>query len=180
MRKEIEADIETAKTLYPEIAKIIREYVELVNNNGDEDRIGYLKLENQIQKITGKSIKYNLWEIWNDGKYKPGKNMLKNEELKNAWSLWIECGINIFSYNIALPEPKIYNDLTKEDLYEIIREIQNDLYFEFKVCMDSYYKKLLTINFKNDEKYDLDIIKYKNEKYVEQHIEDIIENILIK
>ena len=100
MRKELEPKMETAKKLYPEIIKLIEEYTEYCDENGDEENIEYKKLENKLHEITGKDIsQYNLWEYWE------------------------EEGLEVLSFRIALPEPIIVNDITKDELAEIVKRI---------------------------------------------------------
>ena len=41
LRKEIEPDFETVERLYPEVLKIIMDYTEYCDENGDEDNAEY-------------------------------------------------------------------------------------------------------------------------------------------
>ena len=193
MYKQIEADIKVAKELYPKVKRLIKKYTKFVDKYGDENKIEYNKLNEKILKITEKNIncyEFNLLEIWKDFII-PGKNMLKYGDSKAYMNSWMTRILHITSFHISFPEPKIINDLTREDIIYIIEKIQNSKYGisdienkflnNFSSSLQSYFKKLLKINFKNNEKYDLDILQInKNEKYMESYIEEIIENILKK
>jgi hypothetical protein len=164
MRKELKANMETAKKLYPKIKELIEKYTEYCDENGDEENIEYKKLENKLHEITGKDIsQYNLWEYWE------------------------EEGLEPLAFRIALPEPNIVNDITKEELTEIVKIIKEDIFKEndtddefiqeFKyLCMD-YYHKLLKINFKNYKYEYFNSQKGKDGKYFEYKVEEIVEKI---
>ena len=98
MRKELKPDMEIAEKLYPKIKELIEEYTEYCDENGDEEDIEYKKLENKLHEITGKDMsQYNLWEYW-EGE-----------------------GLEVLSFRIALPEPNIVTDITKDELNEIVK-----------------------------------------------------------
>ena len=153
MRKELEPKMETAKKLYPKIIKLIEKYTEYCNENGDEENIEYKKLENKLHEITGKDIsQYNLSEYWE------------------------EEGLEPLSFKIALPEPNIVKDITKEELHEIVKIINNDIFEEefndeflkeFKYFLEDYYHKLLKINFKSYSNEYFNRQKGKDGKYFE-------------
>jgi hypothetical protein len=167
MRKDLEPQMETAKKLYIKIVKLIKKYTEYCDESGDGENIEYEKLENRLHGITGKDIsQYNLWEYWE------------------------EEGLEPLAFKIALPEPNIVEDITKEELTEIVKEIKADIFEkndavdeftrEFKyICMD-YYHKLLKINFKNYKYEYFNRQKGKDGKYFEYNVEEITEKILGK
>jgi hypothetical protein len=167
MRKELEPKMETAKTIYPQIVKLIEEYTEYCDENGDEENIEYKKLEGKLHKITGKDIsQYNLWEYWE------------------------EEGLEPLCFKISLPDPNIVNDITKEELTEIVKRIKegifkksyNDDEFaeEFKYFLKDYYHKLLRINYKNYSNDYFNRQKRKDGKYFEYNVEEIVEKIINK
>jgi hypothetical protein len=164
MRKELEPNWETAEKLYPEIVKLIEKYTEYCDENGDEENIEYKKLEEQLNELTGKDMsQYHLWEYWE------------------------EEGLEVLSFRISLPEPNIVNDITKEELTEIVKIIKVDIYKtiddknfreKFNYYLGDYYHELLKINF---EKYNPDYFdsqKGKGGKYFEYSIEELVEKIM--
>jgi uncharacterized Fe-S cluster-containing radical SAM superfamily protein len=163
MRKELEPNIEIAEKLYPEIKELIEKYTEYCDENGNDENIEYKKLENKLHEITGKDIsQYNLWEYWE------------------------EEGIEVLSFRISLPDPIIINNITKEELTEMIENIndkkrdktnENKFVEEFKYYFDNYYHKLLKINFKNYKYEYFNKQKGKAGKYFEYNTDEIVEKI---
>lgn len=100
---------------------------------------------------------------------------------------WEGEGLEVLAFRIALPEPNIVKDITKDELVEIIVEkIEKDAFDEkgdliesddeftndFKIYLIDYYHELLKINFKM-YKYEYFII-HKGKTYsVEEKIEKI-------
>jgi hypothetical protein len=137
MRNELEPDWETAEKLYPTVKAFIEKYTEYCDENGDEELAEYKKLENRLFELTKKDIsRFNLWEWW-EGE-----------------------GLEVLSFRISLPEPNIVQDITKEELLEIVRKIikvdipnfrgNNEKSFKnaFYCYLDEYYDELLKCNFK--------------------------------
>ena len=118
MRKELEPNMEIAKKLYPRIKKLIEKYTEYCDENEDEEDIEYKKLEKKLHEITGKDIsQYNLWEYWE------------------------EEGLEPLAFKIALPEPNIVNNITKDELKEIIQIIKEDIFEENDMDND-FHKRI--------------------------------------
>ena len=163
MRKLLEPDWETAEKLYPTIKVLIEKYTEYCDENDDTDLIEYGKLENKLCEMTGKNIsEYNLSEWWESE------------------------GLEVLSFRVALPNPNVVPDISKEELLEIINRIKlgdsqqsNDDSFQdtFNLYIDSYYRELLKLNFK---KYNLKYFnrqKGKDGNYFEYTAEEISEKI---
>jgi hypothetical protein len=163
MRKELWPDMRSAEKLYKKVAKLIEKYTDFYDENGDEDHIEYKKLEIQLNEITGKDIsQYNLFEYWE------------------------EEGMEVLSFKISLPEPKIIENITREELTEIITMIKdrdfenikgNDFVEEYKYNLDVYYHKLLKANFKNYKYEYFNRQKGKDGKYFEYSVEEIMSKI---
>jgi hypothetical protein len=151
--------------MYPKIIKLIENYTEFCDENGDDENIEYKKLEKKLHEITEKDIsQYNLWEYWE------------------------EEGLEPLSFKIALPEPNIVNAITKEELTEIVKRIKEGIFEEndgddefiqeFKYYLEDYYNKLLKINFKNYKNEYFDRQKGKDGEYFEYKVDEIVEKIL--
>jgi hypothetical protein len=163
MRRELEPNIGKAKKLYPQIVGLIEKYTEYCDENGDEEDIEYKKVELKLHEITGKDIsQYNLFEYWE------------------------EEGLEVLSFRISLPEPNIINNITEEELTEIINILKdddfedkngNDFAEEFKYYLDKYYHRLLEINFRNYKYEYFNRQKDKNGKYFEYSVEEIVKKI---
>ena len=164
MRKKLQPDMESAKKLYPHIKKLLEEYTLYCDENGDEENSEYKKLENTLHEMTGKDIShYDLWEYW-EGE-----------------------GLEVLSFRIALSEPNIVNDITKDELKEIVKIIKEGIFEEndtddefvqdFKYHLSDFYHELLKINFKNyNYKYFIRQ-KGKDGKYFEYSTEEAAEKI---
>jgi hypothetical protein len=167
MRKELEPKMEIAKKLYPQIIKLIEKYTEYCDENGDEGNAEYRNLEKKLNEITGKDMsRYNLWEYWE------------------------EEGLEPLCFKISLPEPDVVNDITKEELTEIVKKIKEDIFQknddndeftkEFKYFLEDYYHKLLGINYKNYKYEYFCRQKGKNGKYFEYNVDEIVIKLLEK
>ncbi|MCL1994191.1 MAG: hypothetical protein FWG66_14705 [Spirochaetes bacterium] len=168
MRKELEPKMEIAEKLYPQIKHLIEKYAEYCDENGDEELVEYKNLENSLHEITGKDMtKYNLSEWW-EGE-----------------------GLEVLSFRIALPEPNIIADITKDELLEIVEilkmpfdesdfaqnDTENDFSQMFKIYLDDYYRVLLKINFKGYKHEYFNRQKGKDGKYFEYSAGEIVEKI---
>ncbi|MEN7547204.1 hypothetical protein AAG747_04750 [Rapidithrix thailandica] len=167
LRKEIEPQIDKAEEIYPRILKCLLDYTKYVDENGDEENKEYQRVVAYLTQLTGKNIEesdYAIWEYWEaDGEHRE-------------------------SFKIALPHPMIVDNLTKEELTEIVFRItsmklpeylKTDFIekngFEWEIC--DYYHQLLKINFK---KYNYRIFnrqKDANGEWYEPSTEEIVEKI---
>ena len=166
LRKEIEPDFETAEKLYPEVLRLILNYTNYCDENGDEDNTEYTKLENVLHKMTGKDIsQFNLWEWWE------------------------EEGAENLAFDISLPNPKQVNGVTHSELNEIIRRIKNyeesneddnsfkSNFYNYTIFGNSYFNKFLELNFKT---YDYKLFqrnKNKQGNYFEYSQSEVVEKI---
>ena len=100
MRAQIEPDFESARKKYDEILEQILAYTDYCDEFGDEDGEEYRKVEQRLAKISGKDMsKFSLHEWW---------------EAEGAENL---------AFDIALPEPKVVPDITKDELSEIVERM---------------------------------------------------------
>lgn len=164
LRKEIEPDYDTAEKRYPEILKLILQYTDYCDENGDEEHTAYKKLEHQLHEMTGKDMsQFNLWEWW---------------EADGAENL---------AFDIALPEPETVRDITKNELTEIVRRMKTfeisdgesfKSMFYSRICFgNGYYHQFLKLNFKT---YDLRLFQRNKDKkgnYFEYSQEETTEKL---
>lgn len=139
MRAQIKPDFETAREIYDEILKQILAYTAYCDDNGDEDGAKYRELEAALHKITGKDMsKFDLWEWW---------------EADGAENL---------AFDIALPEPQLVPDITKDELREIAERMStfepretgdaflDAFYYRPNFAADGgYFTEFLKLNFKD-------------------------------
>ena len=168
MRNEFEPDMAVAKKLYPQIKELLEKYTEYVDENGDEENIEYKKVEKKLHEITGKDMsQYDLLYYW-EGE-----------------------GLEVESFRIALPDPKIVNDITKDEVIEIVKRMdkhffddngeyekidgEDEFTHQFKLYLKEYYHELLKINFK--KKY---VQYFSGQKGKGLSIEEKIEKMLEK
>lgn len=161
LRNEIEPDFDTAEKLYPEILKLILDYTDYCDENGDENNIEHQKLENKLVELTGKDMSnYNLYEWWE------------------------EEGAEVLAFRISLPNPIILNDITKDELNEIVRRIktweepnENDNSFKGQFEVYINYYDFLRLNFKTYNHKLFNSNKDKHGNYFEYSEEEIVSKI---
>lgn len=137
LRTEIEPQIEIAEKHYSEILTIINNYEKYVDENGDDNDIEYKKIQNILHKITGKDMsQYSLYET---------------SEAE---------GSEVLSFRIGLPDPIKIDDLTRNEVCEIVRRIKTPFFEDenydqdgsfksiFSPYLDDYYHTFLKCNLK--------------------------------
>ncbi|WP_300674598.1 hypothetical protein [Soonwooa sp.] len=167
LRKEIEPDFETAEKRYPEILKLILAYTDYCDENGDEDNSEYEKLEKKLHEMTEKDMsQFNLWEWWEGD------------------------GTENLAFDISLPEPQIVENITKEELTEIVRRLKsyeepNEDDQSFKSTFwnytlfgnNAYYDSFLELNFKAFDDKLFQRNKDKQGNYFEFSQDEIVEKL---
>jgi len=166
LRKEIEPQFEIAEKRYPEVLKLILDYTDYCDENGDEDNIEYQKLEEKLHKLTGKDMsQFDLWEWW---------------EADGAENL---------AFDISLPKPQIVEDITKEELAEIVRRLKTyeepneneedfmSLFYSRPIFGNGFFEDFLRLNFKTYKEELFQRNKDKSGNYFEYNIDEIVEKI---
>jgi hypothetical protein len=166
LRREIEPQLERAEKLYPEILKLVMNYATFCDEHGDEENREYKRLENKLHALTGKDIsKFNLWEWWE------------------------EEGAEVLAFRIALLDPKKFDDMTEDEVFEIVNRIltfeepdeaNSSFEEQFKYHLDDFYHELLSINV---ETYDYQLFtrqKDKDGNYFEYSAVQIVEKLFQK
>lgn len=99
MRAQIEPYFEHARKYMMKFEQILA-YTNYCDEFGDEDGEEYRKVEERLAKISGKDMsKFSLHEWW---------------EAEGAENL---------AFDIALPEPKVVPDITKDELRQIVERM---------------------------------------------------------
>jgi len=162
MRKELEPDWETVERLYPIITALIEKYTEYCDKNGDEELVEYKKLESKLCEMTGKDIsQYNLWEWW-EGE-----------------------GLEVLSFKISLPDPNVLQDISKEELTDIVLKIktgiklnsEDNLRNTFSCYLGDFYHKMLKQTFKKYRPEYFNRQKGIDGKCFEYTAEEIVEKV---
>ena len=129
-------DFRTALVLYPRVYAALKSYQDYVDNQGDPSGVQYLKLESDLALLVDKDLsKVNLYEAWEAE------------------------GLEVLSFKVALPDPIRVDDITQEELYGVIYDLQNlsfidkpweELSFKqrFEIYTDEFYHEFLRLNFK--------------------------------
>ncbi|AZA76645.1 hypothetical protein EG347_03480 [Chryseobacterium sp. G0186] len=168
LRREIEPDIETTENRYSEILRLILEYTDLCDHNGDEDSSGYKILENKLHSMTGKEMsRFNLWEWWEGD------------------------GAEHLAFDISLPDPQRVENITREEVAEIVRRMATfeipdpedktfkSLFYSYLCFGSDYYPEFLKLNCKT---YDIKLFQsHKNRdgnyfEYSQEEITDFLWN----
>lgn len=166
LRSGIEPDWAMAEKRYPEVLRLILEYTDRCDEEGDENSIEYKKLEDKLHSMTGKDMsQFNLWEWW---------------EADGAENL---------SFDISLPDPEIVEGLTKDEVAEIVKRVSTfelpdnegesfKSLFHSRICFgNGYYQQFLKLNCKG---YDIKLFQAHKDKegnYFEYSQEEIINQL---
>ncbi|WP_230199391.1 hypothetical protein [Bacillus ndiopicus] len=166
LRKEIEANFDIAERRYPEVLKLILAYTAYCDEHGDEDYAEYAKLESKLNEMTGKDMsQFNLWEWW---------------EADGAENL---------AFDISLPDPKVVESITKEELTEVVRRIktfeepnENDHPFKAKfynriISINGYFTNFLKLNFQAYKHQLFQRNKDKDGNYFEYTQDEIVRKL---
>ncbi|WP_129748143.1 hypothetical protein [Flavobacterium anhuiense] len=163
LRKEIEPQFDVAKKHYPEILKLILDYTDFCDENGDEENLEYKILEDKLHRISGKEMsQFNLCEWWE------------------------EEGAEVLAFNISLPNPEKTENISKDELYEVIRRLKSfeepkdlsDFAVSFYINVVSgngYFMKWLQMNFSSFKLNLFQRNKDKKGKYFEYSIDEVVE-----
>lgn len=166
LRDGIEPDFETAEKRYSEVLKLILDYTDWCDEDGDEDSVEYKKLEDKLHKMTGKEMsRFNLWEWWEGD------------------------GAEHLAFNISLPDPQVVEDITKDELAEIVRRMKTfeipdpddqsfkDMFYSYICSGSDYFPDFLRLNFKD---YHIKLFQSHKDKdgnyyeYSQEEITDIL------
>jgi len=182
MREELKPNLEFAENIFPKVYKLVKKafvflhnerlmkkYVTenniFMHNNWKNNCLTrrlehktFTKIENKLSKITAKDM-----------------SQYHNPDF------WLFAG-DSKAFIISLPEPKIINDISKEELTEIVTKIWKRSFLEeedrkysvakYGYYLKHYYKKLLEINYGSNsiniiEKYDWLFSRSINENIID-------------
>ncbi len=161
MRAQIEPDFETARERYDEILKKILAYADYCDAHRDESGEKYRELENELYEITGKDMsKIDLW----------------------GW-LIVEGAENL-AFDVALPEPRLVPDITKDELREIVERMTSfelhkfddeflNAFYDRAHCVGFYFSDFLELNFKDTYDFKLFTRHKRNGVMTELDAEEI-------
>lgn len=165
LRNVLEPDLKTAEQRYPEVLEAILAYTNFCDEHGDQELTEYTKLEDKLHGLTGKDMsRFNLSEWWE------------------------EEGAEPLAFKISLPDPVFTEDITMEELGEIVdrlktlNESERDESFsgQFSLYLDGYYHSLLSLNFKGYDPKLFQRNKDKNGKDFEYTADEIVGKIWAK
>ena len=164
LRTELEPKIEIAENLFPQIMELISKYDEAYDIG---DKQGMQSTIDKINLLTNKNLKIeDLFEYW-EGE--------SQEEI---------------AFKISLPEPIKVENISKEELLEILKRIQcfDDEGISCKLSeldvplsdalVYTYYIPLLIRNFSHPEPSNLFDRQLINGEYIEYSVEEIADIIL--
>ena len=103
----------------------------------------------------------------------------------SLYETWEAEGPEILAFRISLPDPGKLENISEEELKEVIHRIKkceyldeendNDFALEFSGCLDNYYHKFLAVNYPKKYKYAL-FIRQKDGSFLTE--KQIIEKLL--
>lgn len=167
LRSEIAPQMKVAEERYPIVLKAVLGYTDFCDEYGDEDFIEYKRVEDELHQLTGKDMSvYDLWEYWEAE------------------------GAEVLAFRIALPDPLLVKNISREEIIEIVTilkvfdvpENTEVLTFEqqFKWYLDEYYDAFLKLNCPN---YSYKLFmrnKNKQGEYFEYSIEETVNELMKK
>ncbi|MVX36335.1 hypothetical protein [Myroides sp. LoEW2-1] len=167
LRSEIAPQMKVAEERYPIVLKAVLGYTDFCDEYGDDDLIEYKRVEEELHQLTGKDMsRYDLWEYW-EGE-----------------------GAEVLSFRIALPDPLVVKDISRQEITEIVtilkvfdvsEEIEGTTFKQqFKWHLSDYYYSFLKLNCpKYSNKF---FMRNKNKlgEYFEYSIEETVNELMKK
>ena len=168
LRKELRPDFATAEKLYPLVLKRLKSYEKFYDScyafSEEELDKEYKAMEQYLSELTGKDLS-NTW----------------------LWEWWEGNGIEVFAFDLAMPDPVKHNNLTREDIAAFVRiiidnefECENDFQEEFMPYMfyaHQYFYKFLALNCPHFDPTVFNTTKDKKGRYHEPTVEGVMEKI---
>jgi len=168
LRKELRPDFTTAEKLYPLVLKRLKSYEKFYDScyafSEEELDKEYKTMEQYLSELTGKDLS----DIW-------------------LWEWWEGNGIEVFAFDLAMPDPVKHNNLTREDIAAFVRiiidnefECENDFQEEFMPYMfyaHQYFYKFLALNCPHFDPTVFNTTKDKEGKYHEPTVEEVMKKI---
>ena len=168
LRKELRPDFATAEKLFPLVLKRLKSYEKFYDScyAFSEEELGkeYKAMEQYLSELTGKDLS----DTW-------------------LWEWWEGNGIEVFAFDLAMPDPVKHNDLTREDIAAFVCiiidnefECENDFQEEFMPYMfyaHQYFYKFLALNCPHLDPTVFNTTKDKNGKYHQPTVEEIMNKI---
>ena len=168
LRKELRPDFATAEKLFPLVLKRLKSYEKFYDScyafSEEELDKEYKAMEQYLSELTGKDLS----DTW-------------------LWEWWEGNGIEVFAFDLAMPDPVKHNDLTREDIAAFVCiiidnefECENDFQEEFMSYMfyaHQYFYKFLALNCPHFDPTVFNTTKDKNGKYHQPTVEEIMNKI---
>lgn len=165
LRKELCPDLDTVRKLYPIVKKKIENFTKYWDEYPEKAEERHKEVEADIQQLSHKDMsQFNLWEYWE------------------------EDGIEHLTYRIVLPKAKKVQNITKDELHQIVSKImvfsppteeeEND---EIKMLSFAnsrdFYIELLHLNCKNYARKYFEGHRDAQGNYFEYSVEEIVEQL---
>ena len=168
LRKELRPDFTTAEKLYPLVLKRLKRYEKFYDScyefSEEELEKEYKAMEQYLSELTGKDLS----DIW-------------------LWEWWEGNGIEVFAFDLAMPDPVKHNNLTREDIAAFVRiiidnefECENDFQEEFMPYMfysDGYFFQFLALNCPHFDPTVFNTTKDKEGNYHQPTVEEVMKKI---
>lgn len=171
LRQEIEPQLQIAEQIYPKILELVKEY-DYFNHKLEPEVAG--KIIKKIAELSNKDIEES--------------SLLENRSPNHT-------DLELLAFNFALPYPQKVENISKEELSEIVKRIQFISYDsfdnqvvtrEFKenkyaICgmlAQGYFMEFLDLNFSDINVYKLFQRQKINGKWTELSIDEIVTQLL--
>ena len=168
LRKELRPDFATAEKLYPLVLKRLKSYEKFYDYcyafSEEELDKEYKAMEQYLSELTGKDLS----DTW-------------------LWEWWEGNGIEVFAFDLAMPDPVKHNNLTRENIAAFVRiiidnefECENDFQEEFMPYMfyaHQYFYKFLALNCPHFDPTVFNTTKDKEGNYHDPTVEEVMKKI---
>ncbi|GIM51378.1 hypothetical protein CAPN004_04080 [Capnocytophaga cynodegmi] len=169
LRQELRPDWATTEKLYPLILKRLQDYETFWDAQPDDTPEAvfdaeYKAMETYLSELTGKDLS----ETW-------------------LWEWWESNGIEVFAFDLAMPEAQKHDNLTRDDLQAFVTIIRNnefecenefqEQFMPYMFYSHNYFRQFLELNFKRYKPDFFNSQKDKNGNWHELSIEEIVAKI---
>ncbi|ATA68373.1 hypothetical protein CGC48_06880 [Capnocytophaga cynodegmi] len=169
LRQELRPDWATTEKLYPLILKRLQDYETFWDAQPDDTPEAvfdaeYKAMEVYLSELTGKDLS----ETW-------------------LWEWWESNGIEVFAFDLAMPEAQKHDNLTRDDLQAFVTIIRNnefecenqfqEQFMPYMFYSHNYFRQFLELNFKRYKPDFFNSQKDKNGNWHELSIEEIVAKI---
>ena len=186
MRKELKPNLEFAGKIFPKVYELVEKasfflHKDYLKKTMDDNNFG--DMYKNLKKYITKRLEYKTFtKIENRLSTITAKDMSQYHSFK----FWLGAG-ETKAFILSVPDPKIINDISKEELTEIVTKIwrrgfleKDDIKYsieKYGYYLIHYYKKLLEINFGSNSSNIIEKYDWRFSRSINENIIDIVKEL---